>query len=169
MRAGGSKAKGSSFEREVSVGLSKWISQGEREDLLWRSAMSGGRATVGRKKGTNLSSQAGDLSAVHSSGQPFLDKFYCELKSYKDLQYAGILTGTGYLVKFWNSTVIEANNYKKHPMLIAKQNQKPTVIFLQVRGLRLLRLHIEQSILSSCRLGMYGFLFEDFIRWAQPL
>ncbi len=163
------KLKGGQYERDISVGFSKWASLGEREDLFWRSAMSGGRATVARKIGTILSSQSGDLSATHSSGQPFLDHFFCECKFYKDLNYAGILTGTGLLVQFWKSTVIEANNYKKHPMLIAKQNQKPTVIFLQVRGLRLLRLHIEQSILASCRLGMYGFLLEDFIKWAQPL
>ena len=131
--------------------------------------MSGGRATVARKRGKFLKSSAGDLSAIHSLGQPFIDRFYTECKFYKDLNYSGILTGTGHLVKFWNSTVTEANNYKKHPMLIAKQNQKPTVIFLQVRGLRVLRLHIEQSILASCRLGMYGFLLEDFIKWAQPL
>ena len=169
MRDGGGKQKGAQFERDVAIGLSKWASSGEREDLFWRSSMSGGRATVGRKKGTDLSSQAGDLSAVHSSGQPFLDKFYCELKSYKDLQYAGILTGTGNLVKFWNSTVTEADHYKKHPILIAKQNRLPVVVFLQVRGLRLLRLHIEQSILASCQRSMYGFLLEDFIKWAQPL
>jgi len=169
VRDGGGKQKGAQFERDVAVGLSKWASSGTREDLFWRSSMSGGRATVGRKKGKELIAQAGDLSAIHPLGAPFLDKFLVEMKFYKDLQYAGILTGTGYLVKFWNSTVTEANNYKKHPMLIAKQNQKPIVIFLQVRGLRVLRLHIEQSILASCRLGMYGFLLEDFIKWAQPL
>ncbi len=131
--------------------------------------MSGGRATVARKKGTILSSQSGDLSATHSLGQPFLDKFYTECKFYKDLNYSGILTGTGYLVEFWNSTVTEANHYKKHPMLIAKQNRKPTVVFLQIRGLRVLRLHLEQAILSAPRLGMHGFLLDDFVKWARPL
>jgi len=169
VRAGGSKQKGAQFERDVAVGLSKWASSGQREDLFWRSSMSGGRATVGRKKGKELVAQAGDLSAVHSSGQPFLDKFYCELKSYRDLQYANILTGNGNLVKFWQSTVIEANNYRRHPMLIAKQNRLPVVVFLQIMGLRVLRLHLEQAILSAPRLGMHGFLFDDFIRLAQPL
>jgi len=132
--------------------------------------MSGGRATVWRdKKGVILGNQSGDLSSIHPDGHNFIDKFYVELKSYKDLQYQGLITNTGYLCKFWQSTVTEANQYKKHPMLIAKQNRLPMVVFLQVRGLRLLRLHIEQSILASCQRGMYGFLFEDFIRWAQPL
>jgi len=131
--------------------------------------MSGGRATVGRKKGKELIAQAGDLSAVHSSGQPFLDKFYTELKSYRDLNYAGILTNTGNLTKFWQSTITEANNYRRHPMLIAKQNRMPVVVFLQVMGLRVLRLHIEQAIITAPHQGAYGFLFDDFIRWAQPL
>ena len=46
MRKGGGKEKGSSFERLVCKRMSMWLSKGERDDLFWRSAMSGGRATV---------------------------------------------------------------------------------------------------------------------------
>ncbi len=169
MKPGKGKNKGSSFEREVAIGLSKWVSLGEREDIFWRSATSGGRATTLRKKGESAVTQAGDLSAIHPLGAPFLDRFLVEMKFYRDLNYTGILTGTGYLVEFWNSTVTEANHYKKHPMLIAKQNRKPPVVFLQIRGLRVLRLHLEQSILAACQRGMYGFLLEDFLRLAQPI
>lgn len=169
MVKGGSKRKGSSFEREISVKLSLWNSSGEREDVFWRSSQSGGRATVARKKQKELKTQAGDLSAIHPSGQEFLDVFYVELKFYRDLNYSGIVNRTGNLIKFWQSTVIEANSYKRSPMLVTKQNRMPVVIYLQVMGLRRLKLHIEQAIISSPKLGMYGYVLDDFIKLARPL
>lgn len=162
------KIKGGKFEREIAVELSKWISNGEREDLLWRSSMSGGRSTVARKKGKNLQTQAGDLSAIHPLGQPFIDKFYPELKSYEDLNYIGILTGTGHLVNFWKETVVQANHYNRHPMLIAKQNHRPVIVFMQVQGLRSIKLHIQQAVIASPTLGLYGFILGDFINKAKP-
>lgn len=163
------KAKGASFEREIAVNLSKWASFGEREDLFWRSSMSGGRATVARKKGGNLEAVIGDLCAIHPDGKPFLDKFYVELKHYKDLNYSGILTKTGHLMRFWESTITEANSYKRNPMLIAKQNRLPTIVFLQTSGLRLLELIEAQTIILSHRNGMYGYLLSDFVKYAQPV
>src|SRR5215216_6431446 len=38
--------KGPQWEREVCRALSLWVTNGERVDVFWRSAMSGGRATV---------------------------------------------------------------------------------------------------------------------------
>jgi hypothetical protein len=168
MKNGGGKTKGGKFEREISVALSKWISSGEREDILWRSSMSGGRATVARKKQKELKTQAGDLSAIHPEGQPFIDTFYIECKNYKNLNYSGIVTNTGFLVKFWQSTVIEANSYKRSPLLITKENHRPIVIFMQVRGLRRVKLHIEHAIIASPFLGMYGILLDTFTRYAKP-
>ncbi len=169
MRKGGSKQKGGSFERKIAVELSKWISSGEREDLLWRSSMSGGRATVARKSGKELQTQAGDLSAIHPLAQSFISRFYPEIKHYKNLQFDGIITGTGHLVRFWQSTVIEANSYKRSPILIAKQNQKPTIVCLQGLGLKMLALSQAQCIITSPRLGLYGLLFDDFIKLAKPI
>jgi hypothetical protein len=169
VRRGGGKQKGASFEREVSVSLSKWVSYGEREDIFWRSAMSGGRATVGRKKGKDLQHQAGDLAAVHELGQPFLKKFYPELKFYSDLNYAGILDSTGHLVKFWKSTITEANSYNRSPMLIAKQNRKPVVVFIQGFGAKMLDISQTKCVLVCPRLGLYGFLLDDFVKYATPL
>lgn len=169
MRKGGSKQKGGSFERGIAVALSKWLSYEKREDLLWRSSMSGGRATIARKRGKELQTQAGDLSAIHPSGQPFLNKFYLELKNYRDLQFTSILTNTGHLVKFWQSTSSEACNYKRSPMLIVKQNRMPTVIFMQGLGIKMLGLSTSQCIIVAPRLGMYGILFEDFIKLAKPI
>jgi len=168
MIKGGGKRKGASFERVVAVSLSKWCSKGEREDCFWRSAMSGGRATVSRKKGTNLAAQSGDLSAIHPMGQKFLDKFYVEIKSYQDLQYHGLITGTGRLVNFWNITVAEALSYNKIPLLIAKQNRIPAAVFMHVKGYEVLDIQYECAIIVP-PLDAYGILFDNFLKLAKPI
>lgn len=169
MRKGGGKQKGSQFERDIAEQLSLWATGGDRGDIFWRSSMSGGRATVARKRGKLLQTQTGDLSAIHSLGEPLLNRFYIELKFYRDLNYTGLITGKGYLVEFWNNTVTEANCYNKHPMLIAKQNRLPAMTFLNETGLRALAMNPGQCWLIASRLGMMGMPFEYFVEHARPL
>src|SRR6266436_6000325 len=96
------KLKGGEWERQVCRKLSLWISEGQSDDLLWRSAMSGGRATIGLAKGIKRGSQAGDISAVTSLGEQFIGVFIVECKFYKDLQVLqGICKDTGLLYQFW--------------------------------------------------------------------
>ena len=132
MRSGGSQQKGSAFERDVCKKLSLWISHDEREDIFWRSAMSGGRATVAmRDRNTKLSSQAGDISLVDPLGAEFITRFMIECKFYKDLQLAVALTkGKGKLIEFWNVAKEEAYTHGKLPILVAKQNRLPTMVVL---------------------------------------
>jgi len=75
-------AKGSSFEREICRALSDWWVGGVAEDVLfWRTAMSGGRATVRRKKGkTTTKSHCGDIGALTEEGKPLTDLITFELK-----------------------------------------------------------------------------------------
>lgn len=73
-------AKGASFEREVSKQLSLWWTDGERDDVFWRSSMSGGRATVRGKQGKATANQYGDITATDSIGEPLVSKVVIELK-----------------------------------------------------------------------------------------
>jgi hypothetical protein len=124
VRPGGGKAKGSEFERDICKKLSRWVSHGEREDLFWRSAMSGGRATVGKKKGKDHAKHAGDISATHPLGHNLTDKFYIECKYYADLKFdSWILNGEGPLAGFWKVAREQAAEHKLLPMLIVKQNR----------------------------------------------
>jgi hypothetical protein len=133
MRAGGGKAKGSSFERDVCKALSLWVSHGKREDLFWRSAMSGGRATVGRRKGKDLAQHAGDISATHVLGHALTDYWYVECKRYADLKIeSALLEGVGTLAGFWRETCKQATDHKKMPMLIARQDRSPTIMLTPV-------------------------------------
>jgi hypothetical protein len=125
------KQKGSAFERQVCKALSLWVSGGEKEDLFWRSAMSGGRATVGRKKGKDHARHAGDITATAPEGFVLTDKWYVECKSYKDLAIqSGLIKGIGKLANFWRETCLQASNYKRMPLLIAKENQSPVIVLM---------------------------------------
>lgn len=125
------KEKGSAFERDVCVRLSLWVSRGEERDLFWRSAMSGGRASRGIKRGEKLRRQAGDICAVAPEGHGLTNTWYIELKHYAKLDIAQFfLTGTGRLAKFWRETEKAALVFNRHPMLIARQNHTITLLIV---------------------------------------
>lgn len=154
------KSKGSSFERDVCKALSRWVSAGEQEDIFWRSAMSGGRATVGRKTGKDLRRQAGDITAVAPEGHSLTEKYYIECKFYANLDItAFILKGKGKLGEFWRVCVAEAEHYGKDPLLIAKQNNQPIIVLLKPPMRSIPRWHRAVSYSS----GWNMLLFEELI------
>lgn len=129
MKKGASKQKGSEFERLIAKRISQWLSYGERSDLLWRSAMSGGRAQIVLRKGESASAQAGDLSSIDRASSRFIEYHTIECKFYRDLQIPMLVYGgkTG-IRKFWEQACKDAKNSNKTPVLIAKQNFKPVLI-----------------------------------------
>lgn len=128
LKSGGGKSKGSAFERQVCRRLSLWLSQGTRDDLLWRSAMSGGRATIQMNSGKVNLTQSGDISAIALEAYEFCQKTFVEVKHYKDLSIdRGFICNTGNLAKFWRTARWEAIRYRKQPLLIARQNLYPTL------------------------------------------
>lgn len=131
MRPGGGHAKGASFERKACRELSLWLSEGKNDDLFWRSAMSGGRATVQFKKGRENRSQVGDLSPISSKGETLTDLCIFECKFYRDLQMIGLYLGlkTG-INKHWKELQEDASLRHKWPVLIARQNRTPTFMCL---------------------------------------
>lgn len=168
MRKGGGKQKGAQFERDVCVMLSKWVTDGQREDVFWRSAMSGGRATVGHKRGKQHSSQVGDISCIHPAGHRFCEGFAPECKFYANLDYQGLITGKGKLLTFWNEINTQAKRYKKHPFLIARQNRMTAVVCLDKAGATKLGLHKARFILISYRYDLWLIEFEKFIEKCVP-
>lgn len=134
MKPGGGKQKGAGFEREVCKKLSDWISGGERTDLFWRSAMSGGRATIGLRKGEKVGEQAGDISPIHQAGHALTGLFVLECKFYNDLQFQNLIfSRNGGVAEFWLTVAEIGAELKKRPLLIAKQNHYPTLMFLESR------------------------------------
>ena len=76
----GNSKKGSQFERDFCKKLSNWYTKGERSDVFWRTANSGGMATARAKTGGGAFGQHGDIQAVDPIGQPLLDTITWELK-----------------------------------------------------------------------------------------
>ena len=72
-----SKAKGSSFEREMSRLLSLWWTNGKRDDAIWRSASSGALTTVG--KGRYLA-HTGDFAATDGDAELLFKHVIIEAK-----------------------------------------------------------------------------------------
>lgn len=111
MKPGGSKRKGAQFERYVCKRLSEWVSNGTRDDLFWRSAMSGGRATVGLKAGIARAAQTGDVTALSGKGK-FVKKagwltanYTIECKAVKSLEMSRLaLRRDGFLRKVWQKS-----------------------------------------------------------------
>ena len=72
--------KGGGFEREMCKLLSLWWSHNKRDDIFWRTAGSGGRATVRRKQGLRTADSAADMMASHESGKPLTNACLFEMK-----------------------------------------------------------------------------------------
>lgn len=118
MRSGGGKAKGAGFERKICKILSLWVSNGKSQDLFWRTAMSGGRATVHLRSNIMIR-QAGDICAVAPEGFPFADYWFVECKNVKDAGWASFfISNTGPLAAFWRKAKEEAKKHNRNPMII---------------------------------------------------
>lgn len=71
-------SKGGEFERDIAKRLSEWWA--DREDVFWRTAGSGARATVRGKAGKQTAGQSGDICATDPIGQPLIDLITIECK-----------------------------------------------------------------------------------------
>lgn len=167
------KKKGASFERDICKRLSIWISSGAHQDLFWRSAMSGGRATVIHKtQARKTSAQHGDIVAVGEGGMPLTNKFSIEAKFYSDLKLKTTLYGgMGRLDQFWKQCVEDANRSERLPMLIMKENMHDTLLCVDKEGWGVLKqlgvpTHCLQFI--ACQLGVRMMLMRDFLLYADP-
>ena len=163
------KAKGSSFERAVCKALSLWISSGEREDLFWRSAMSGGRSTVAAKGGTKLNAQCGDITSVDPLGNVLTDDCYFECKHLKRCSLDDLVKdnfGRDALPVIWGKACREADKYNnRHPVLIFRQNRWPTMVCMGRPGVDFFGAQ-EQVLVSARPYGMCFVRLDDLI--AKP-
>ena len=72
--------KGTVFEREIAVALSRWWTNEDREDVFWRVGGSGGRARIRGRKGKNTVNQHGDIFAADPIGEPLMRLATIEVK-----------------------------------------------------------------------------------------
>lgn len=167
MKPGGG-GKGPEFEREICKKLSLWLSKGERQDLFWRSAMSGGRATLLLRQGVKAKSQASDITSIDEASTKFAKKYIVECKFYKDLEPRRLIyKNDGQLVAFWVKVLEDANEYDKHPCMIFRQNFFPNTICF---GKNIMSMYGNGFMGKQCpaplgifpAINMIMFNFQDF-------
>lgn len=129
MRPGGGHSKGAAYERAIAQKLSLWITHGKIADGLWRTSMSGGRATIALRRGEKLQ-QVGDLAAIRLELHTFTSKHYIECKHVRSLDIESfILTGKGSLATFWRTALKESLAHDaRFPVIVAKQNRTPDIV-----------------------------------------
>lgn len=137
MKTGYGSRKGSAFERDICKKLSLWWSEGKRDDIFWRTASSGARATQRRKIGRSTYGGDGDICAIDPIGQPLLDKYVFSLKCgyTKDLDVISHIDSIkscrlSKLMEFWEDIYNLAEIKKKKPALIIKRNNKVPIILV---------------------------------------
>jgi hypothetical protein len=152
MRSGGGKAKGAKFEREICRRFSLWVTRDKQGDVFWRSAMSGGRATIAHRKGIDVR-QAGDLTAVAREGNEFLEYWYVECKHVANLSLESfLLSNAGLLANFWRVCKREAQKHGRQPMLVCQQNRWRDVLVIVPSGVRGFQIRSYDRGVDICRL-----------------
>lgn len=152
----GKAAKGSDFERELCKRLSRWWTDGERDDIFWRSSQSGGRATQRTKIGKTTFGSYGDIAAVDPIGAPLIKFFTIELKR-------GSSYGCpGDLLDFkpdnekhpWVQCLRQAIRSHEQAgslawMMICRRDHRIPIVFLENKVMRILRDSQPMPSLSS--------------------
>jgi len=163
-----SKAKGSSFEREMSRLLSLWWTNGKRDDAIWRSASSGALTTVGRGR---YLAHTGDFAATDAEAAPLFDKVIIEAKrgynrySVQDLldmtPEAGAKNPTWQMFSKLADTCF---SQIKFGFLIWKRDRRGMLVFMLSRPMY--KLHFESTGIKmevhSPKWSYYGMSWNDF-------
>ena len=162
-------AKGAAYERGVCQRLSLWVSDMEREDVFWRSAMSGGRAKLKSRKarGKAFSAQSGDISAIHPLGNLLLDYFVIECKFYQNLQLRQVVYGReGKLDQIWEEPSQEARRTGREPLTIARQNRQQDIVLTTAKGIEWLSCGSDEALPVLATFpprGIHVMMFADML------
>lgn len=132
--------KGAVLEREICRKLGLWWTGGKRDDIFWRTAGSGARATNRKRTDKNTFGQYGDIQATDPIGQPLLDLFSIEVKNGYPFATASNVfdimdNGRCYLLEF----IAQARRARRHSgtkwwMLIHKRDRRETVVSIPVEA-----------------------------------
>ena len=147
------------------------MTSGEDDDLYWRSAMSGGRATIAIKQGKKVPrSMAGDVAAVHPKGHLLTEQFLVECKSYRDLKLQNLVKGKWCtLIDFWIVACNQVLSIEKWAMLIAKKNNHPPLLCIHmVLAGHVLHAGVIMPYAMLARSAMNIYHLEEFLDKVDP-
>lgn len=136
MKKGRGKAKGGAFERLICKKLSLWWTDGEREDVFFRTSSSGGRATQRSKQGKKTFGQYGDIQAADPIGQPLMDLCVIECKDgYAGHSIADLLDKIPRHKPKYEEFIIQARQSRRDSevrywMLIARRRGRQIMVYM---------------------------------------
>ena len=151
------RTKGSAFERFISTRLSKWWSHGKHDDLAWRTAGSGGRAT--RRVDRRTQNHYGDIGPTDDSMKPFFSLFAVELKfgysKFSPYDMLDSIRGFGQLGKWWDKLLKTTKKAKAEwPMMVWRRNGKQEVVIIPIVAAKELRPDRELIDHDCCLIRM---------------
>lgn len=130
-------SKGSQFERDFCQYLSLWWTSGQRDDVFWRTAGSGGRARTRNKTGRQTHGQHGDLCATDPIGEPLTKILTIECKRGYSHTTIGDLIDRPvglkqHLFEEWIQKTIAAHEASKSFswMLIVRRDKRKGIVFV---------------------------------------
>jgi hypothetical protein len=146
-KKGRGMSKGSDFERKICKRLSLWWS-GNRDDIFWRTAGSGARATTRSKQRKQTYGEYGDVKANDPEGEPLLKLMTIEIKrGYSSESFANLIEWTEHpaakpplYFQFIQQAEKEAEQAGTYGwMIIAKRDKRTPIIIIPYRIYNLLR------------------------------
>jgi len=172
--------KGSAFEREICKKLSLWWSDGERDDIFWRTSGSGARATTRRKQGKRTRYESGDISFRDPVGKLFVDFFLLELKrgysagiSVLDLIDKG--TGKKPLLLQWQEKLEKEREaiQRSWTLIIFRRNNRRTCLLMDIELYKLLEgecggFNSDAIFIDRITFRWVIISLADFFDWVSP-
>lgn len=160
------KQKGGSYEREIAKKLSLWVTNSASDDIFWRSAMSGGRGTLGKSKNA-----VGDICAIDPRGAKICRELFFECKHLKEASLDNAIRGTGPIYDFWKTAVAQAKSHQRFPVLLVKKNNLPDLFItcnIVVSYLKLRPRAVIPTDLENGNYTMNVFLLKDVLNIRCP-
>lgn len=178
-----SKNKGSSFERDICKELSLWWTDGERDDVFWRTAGSGGRATNRMKQGQQTAGAYGDMTFVDPIGEPLLRLCCFEFKrgygnwcllDVIDRRQAKDKVRPTIIEQFWLQATQSAEDAGcRYPVIIFRRDKRKVGIIGPRKFLSNLSLFVGKyrgALAHMALCGDYVFItgLNDFLEYCTP-
>lgn len=173
--------KGQENERELCKIFSRWWTEGERDDIFWRTPGSGARASVRTRLGKNPQQGFGDMLAEDPSGQVLVDCCFFEFKKgYPGISLIDCIASRQrkpILIQFLEKLEEEAKEAGKWPVLVFQIPRKSKVICLRTELYdRMNAWHGYKCGPASCIVLQHEnlpFLFvlmklDDFLKYYSP-
>jgi hypothetical protein len=163
----------------MSRKISLWWSSGGRDDLVWRTAQSGGRSTQRKKMGGKSTANSdGDLSAQDESIRPLFSLFTFELKKgySKDLDIISIVDSDK--KRKLDEFIVQTRNAQERAkvpyiMLIMERDRRDEVVLIEDCLYRRREISTFLNDLNSIKINIelgvfYLFKLDDFLKRITP-